>query len=146
VLGSPHYEERLLFALIRLKNSNARVIYVTSQPLNPDIVDYYLQRLEGVTVNHARLRLQMVSVYDGSARPLTEKILERPRLLARLHSKLGDLEHAYLTCYNCTVAKRCLAVALGVPLNGVDPEALHSRCCCRWSPASRAMPVRRPWP
>jgi hypothetical protein len=125
VLGSPHYEERLLFALIRLKNPNARVIYVTSQPLNPDIVDYYLQLLEGVTVNHARQRLQMVSVYDGSARPLTEKILERPRLLERLRRQLGDLEHAYLTCYNCTDAERRLAVALRVPLNGVDPDLLR---------------------
>jgi hypothetical protein len=42
VLGAACYEERLLFALIRLRNPNARLIYVTSQPVNPDIVDYYL--------------------------------------------------------------------------------------------------------
>lgn len=124
VLGSPLYEERLLFALIRLCNPNAKVIYITSQPVSPDIVDYYLQLLEGVTLSHARKRLHMISVFDASSRPLTEKILERPRLLARLRSMLGNPERAYLTCYNSTDLERKLAVALGIPLNGVDPELL----------------------
>lgn len=125
VLGSSYYEERLLFALIRLRNPNARLIYVTSQPVHPDIVDYYLQLLDGVTVNHARQRLQMISVHDASSRPLTQKILERPRLLARLRGQIGDPARAYLTCYNSTVLERRLAVALGIPLNGVDPELLY---------------------
>ena len=125
VLGSSHYEERLLFALIRLKNPNARLIYVTSQPIHADIVDYYLQLLDGVTLNQARQRLLMVSVCDASSRPLSEKILERPRFLARLRNQIGDPERAYLTCYNSTALERRLSVALGIPLNGVDPELLY---------------------
>ncbi|MGB5346764.1 MAG: peptide ligase PGM1-related protein [Woeseia sp.] len=125
VTGASFYEERLMFALIRLRSPNARVIYLTSQPVHPDVVDYYLQMLEGVPINHARQRLQMVSVYDGSSRPLTEKILERPRLIARLRNNLGDAARAYLTCYNSTVLERRLAVQLGIPLNGVDPSLLH---------------------
>lgn len=125
VLGSSLYEERLLFALIRLRNPNARVIYITSQPVNPDIVDYYLQLLDGVTLSQARQRLTMLSVLDASARPLTEKILERPRLMARLRARIGDPSRAYLTCYNSTPMERRLAVELGIPLNGVDPELLH---------------------
>jgi hypothetical protein len=39
VVGAVHYEERLLFALIRLRNPNARLIYISSQPIHPDIVD-----------------------------------------------------------------------------------------------------------
>ena len=35
--GAPFYEERLLFTLIRLRNPNARLIYVTSLPLHPEI-------------------------------------------------------------------------------------------------------------
>jgi hypothetical protein len=125
VVGSPLYEERLLFALIRLRNPNARVIYVTSQPVNPDIVDYYLQLLDGVTLSQARQRLHMVSVFDSSSRPLTEKILERPRLIARLRARLGNPDRAYLTCYNSTDLERRLALELGIPLNGVDPELLY---------------------
>ncbi|NND00537.1 MAG: ATP-grasp domain-containing protein [Gammaproteobacteria bacterium] len=125
VLGSSFYEERLLFALIRLRNPRAKVIYVTSMPVNPDIVDYYLQLLDGVTLGHARQRLLMVSVYDFSSRPLSEKILERPRFMDRLRGVLGDPERAYLTCYNSTKLERQLAVELGIPLNGVDPDLLY---------------------
>lgn len=33
--GAAYYEERLLFLLIRLRNSQARVVYVTSRPVHP---------------------------------------------------------------------------------------------------------------
>ena len=124
VLGAAYYEERLLFALSRLRNPNARLVYVTSQPVHPDIIEYYLDMLEGVPTQHARQRLQMMSVCDSSARPLTEKILERPRLLGRLRGLINDPENAYLTCYNSTEMERRLAVELGLPLNGLDPELL----------------------
>ncbi len=125
VQGASFYEERLLFALIRLRNPNARLIYVTSQPVHPDVVDYYLQLLVGVPAAHARRRLQMLSVYDGSTRPLTEKVLERPRVLERLRGWISEHGPAYLTCYNTTMLERRLALELGIPLNGADPVLLH---------------------
>ena len=125
VLGASFYEERLMFALIRLRNPNAHLIYLTSLPVHPEVVDYYLHLLEGVPISHARQRLHMFSVHDASPRPLSEKILERPRLLERLRKRIGDPERAYLTCFNSTVLERRLAVALGIPLNGVDPELLR---------------------
>jgi len=124
VTGASFYEERLLFALIRLRNPNARVIYVTSQPVHPDIVDYYLDLLDDVPNRHARERLRMLSVLDSSARPLSEKILERPRFLQRLKRQIENPEKAYLTCYNSTDLERRLAVALDLPLNGLDPDHL----------------------
>ena len=125
VLGAALYEERLLCSLIRLRNPNARLIYITSQPISPDIVDYYLAQLEGVPLRRARERLHMLSVRDGSARALTRKVLERPRFLERLRQLVGDPERAYLTCYNATALERELAVTLGIPLNGTDPALLH---------------------
>ena len=124
VTGAAFYEERLLFALIRLRNPNARVIYVTSQPVHPDIIDYYLNLLEGVPLRHARERLHMLSVLDNTPRPLTEKVLERPRFLKRMRRLIGDPERAYLTCYNSTERERLLALALDLPLNGLDPAHL----------------------
>ncbi|MBT8079256.1 MAG: ATP-grasp domain-containing protein [Gammaproteobacteria bacterium] len=124
VTGAAYYEERLLFALIRLRNPNARLIYVTSQPVHPDIVEYYLDMLEGVPTQHARQRLHVLSVCDASARPLTEKVLERPRFVQRMRELVGDTKHAYLTCYNSTPLERRLAVALELPLNGLDPSLL----------------------
>lgn len=125
VTGAAFYEERLMFALIRLRNPNARLVYVTSNPVHPDVVDYYLQLLDSVSASHARKRLHMVSVFDSSLRPLSEKILERPHLLKRLRGFIGDSQHAYLTTYNSTSLERRLALNLGIPMNGLDPALLH---------------------
>ena len=67
--GCEHYEERLLFALIRLWNPRNRLIYVTSVPLHPSIIDYYLQLLPGIPFSHARNRLLLLSTYDASLNP-----------------------------------------------------------------------------
>ena len=124
VQGASFYEERLLFALIRLRNPNARLIYVTSQPVHPDVVDYYLQLLVGVPATHAKRRLKMLCLYDDSPRPLTEKVLERPRVINRLKEWIGEHGPGYLTCYNTTKLERQLALELKIPLNGVDPLLL----------------------
>ncbi len=125
ISGVPFYEERLLFSLIRLRHPRARVVYLSSQPIHPDIVDYYLQHLVGVPASHARGRLEMLCAYDASPRPLSQKVLERPRLLERIRRSIGDVERGYLTCFNSTPLERRLAIELGVPLNGVDPDLLH---------------------
>jgi len=123
--GAPFYEERLLFALIRLRNPNARLCYVTSQPVHPDVIDYYLQLLVGVPASYAKQRLRLLCVYDANPAPLTEKILQRPRVIDRLRDWIGDTERAYLTCYNSTVLERRLSLELDIPLNGIDPELLE---------------------
>ena len=124
VKGVHHYEERLLFALIRLRNPETRLIYVTSQPLHPSIVDYYLELLPGIPSSHARDRLDLFATYDSSLRPLTEKILARPRLMKRIKAKIKS-DEAYMTCYNSTELEKELALALDLPLLAVDPELLY---------------------
>ena len=119
--GASFYEERLLFLLIRLRNPRAHVVYVTSQPVHPLILDYYLNLLAGVPASHARARLTMLLPYDASPRPLTQKILERPRLVQRIRDAMPDPPRAYLTVFNSTPLERKLAVLLGIPLNGLDP-------------------------
>jgi hypothetical protein len=120
--GAAFYEERLLFTLIRLTNPMSRVIYVTSQPVHAEILEYYLQHLPGVPLGRARERLLVLCLYDASPKALTRKILERPRLIERMRSWIGDPRRAYLTCYNATILERRLAVELGIPLNATDPE------------------------
>lgn len=122
--GSHHYEERLLFSLIRLRNPRARMVYVTSQPLHPTIIDYYLELLPGMPASHARERLLLLATYDASNRPLTEKILERPRLLARLRQALPPGQ-SFMVCFNSTARERDLSVALDIPLWGLDPDLLY---------------------
>jgi hypothetical protein len=122
IAGITHYEERLLFLLLRLRNPRARLIYVTSQPIHPMVLDYYLQLLVGIPASHARARLTLLCVYDTSPRSLSEKIVERPRLMKRIAAAMGDPAQAYLTVFNATPAERSLAVRLGIPMNAADPR------------------------
>ncbi|MEM8722876.1 MAG: peptide ligase PGM1-related protein [Cyanobacteria bacterium P01_G01_bin.39] len=123
VEGFLHYEERLLFSLIRLRNPLTRVIYITALPLCPIVIDYYLQLLPGIPFSHARDRLLLVSIYDGSLKPLTQKILERPRLVAKIRRALRP-NKSYMVCYNSTELEQQLSLALGIPLLAASPEVL----------------------
>jgi hypothetical protein len=124
IKGVHHYEERLLFSLIRLRHPRTRLIYITSQPIHPSVIDYYLQLLPGIPFSHARERLVLLCTYDSSPKPLTQKILERPRLLARLQNAIRR-DRAYMTCFNSTHLERDLSVKLGVPLLALDPDLLY---------------------
>ena len=80
-LEAQGYEERFLFLLLLLAQPRARMIYVTSQAIHPSVIEYYLDLLSGVIPSHAMRRLTLLSPYDDSPRPLSLKLLERPRLL-----------------------------------------------------------------
>lgn len=118
------YEERLLFLLLLLRQPRARVVYVTSQPIQPGVIDYYLGLLPGVIPSHARARLFPIAVLDASPRPLSEKLLERPRLLERIGALIPDRRRAHLVPFTTTVLERDLALALGIPMYGADPRFL----------------------
>ena len=116
------YEERFLFLLLLLRQPRARLIYVTSQMIHPNIIDYYLDLLPGVISSHARKRLFLVSPLDASTRPLSLKLLERPRLIEYLRSLIIDFDRAHLVPYNTTTLERDLALRLGIPMYGADPK------------------------
>lgn len=119
------FEERYLFLLLLLRQPSARLVYVTSQAIHPDVVDYYLDLLPGVFSGHARARLHLVTPLDGSAEPLTQKLLARPRLLDHIRSLIADPDRAHLVPFVTTDAERELAVRLGIPMYGADPRCFH---------------------
>src|SRR5690242_18729565 len=127
------YEERFLFLLLLLRQPRARLIYVTSRTILPSIIDYYLDLLPGVIPSHARQRLFLTSPMDGSARPLSEKLLERPRLIERIRSLIIDPNRAHLIPFNTTNLERELALQLGIPMYGADPKffPLGTKSGCR---------------
>lgn len=125
ISGVNHYEERLLCMLMLLRMPNTRVVYVTSEPIAESVIDYYLNLLPGVPHRHARERLTLLSCHDGSDRTLTQKILDRPRLLRRIDAALGDKNLAHMVCFNVSPLERQLAVSLGVPIYGCDPDLQH---------------------
>ena len=103
--GVHQYEERLLFSLIRLRNPQMRLVYLTSQPIHPSVIDYYLHLMPGIPFSHARDRLMLFSVYDSSHQSLTNKILKRPRLLERIRQGLRPGQ-SYMVCFNSTASER----------------------------------------
>lgn len=123
--GVQFYEERLLSMLMLLRLARTNIVFVTSQPLTPVTVDYHLQLLGGVPAGHARKRLTLLSTHDASPRALTDKILDRPRLLARIRAAIADPSVAHMTCFNATPRERTLAVQLGIPLYACDPALVY---------------------
>ncbi len=122
VSGHVHYEERLLCLLMLLRMPRTHVVYITSTPIDPVIIDYYLHLLPGVTGHHALQRLTMLSCYDASAKSLTEKILDRPRLIDRIKKSIPAGNVAHMACFNVTKHERTLSVKLDMPIYGCDPE------------------------
>jgi hypothetical protein len=133
VTGVHHYEERLLYMLMLLRQPRTHLVYVTSQPLNPSIVDYYLHLLSGVPGSHARRRLTLISCLDASPIPLTEKILRRPLLQKRILEAIPDRRMAHLSVFNASPLERTLSVRLGLPLYANDPGLydLGTKSGCR---------------
>jgi hypothetical protein len=127
------YEERFLFLLLLLRQPRARLIYVTSRTILPTIIDYYLDLLPGVIPSHARQRLFLLSPLDGSVRPLSDKLLERPRLIERIRSLIMDPDRAHLVPFNTTSREKELALRLGIPMYGADPKffPLGTKSGCR---------------
>lgn len=125
IKGHVYYEERLLCMMMLLRMPHTRLVYVTSMPVDPVIVDYYLHLLPGITSYHARQRLTLLSCYDASAKSLTEKILERPRLIERIRRSVPEGHIAHLSCFNVTAYERTLSVKLGIPIYGTDPDLWH---------------------
>src|SRR5881296_4374471 len=127
------YEERFLFLLLLLRQPRARLVYVTSQMIQPNIIDYYLDLLPGVIPSHARQRLFLLSPFDASTRPLSIKLLERPRLIERLRSLISNPDRAHLVPFNTTNREKELALRLGIPMYGADPKffPLGTKSGCR---------------
>jgi len=133
IKGVVHYEERMLVNLMLLIQPRTRLVYVTSQQLDPIVVDYYLALLPGVPSSHARQRLILMHCGDAGNTSLSQKILRRPRLIDRIRREISLTEHAHMVCFNSSPWERSLAVRLGVPLHSVDPNLsdLGSKSGCR---------------
>lgn len=117
------YEERFLcLVLAMLRQPRTHVVYVTSQPVLPRLVDYWFRLVPRLDREESRARLTLLSVGDGRFAPLTAKILARPRLLERIRSRIVAPERSLIMPFNVSALERELAVRLGIPVYGPDPR------------------------
>lgn len=122
IKGHFYYEERMLCMLLLLKMPETHLTFVTSIPISPLIIDYYLHMLPGITNHHARKRLTLLSCYDASNVALTTKILNRPRLIHRIKDSIPNDVPTHLICFNVTDEEKLLATKLQVPIYGCHPD------------------------
>ncbi len=120
ITGIDHYEERLLCSILLLARPDLRIVYLTSQAVDREIVDYHLGFLPDPGA--ARRRLHLVAVGEAGPRPLTHKLLDRPDILDRVRTLVSDDAGAALLPFNVTPAEWTLASALGLPLDGPRAE------------------------
>ncbi|MGI9518070.1 MAG: peptide ligase PGM1-related protein [Pirellulaceae bacterium] len=122
ITGAHHYEERMLFLVMLLQMPQTQLIYVTSQPIPTSVIDYFLHLLPGIPSTHARRRLKLLACHDASPQPLVQKILDRPRLIAKIRKGITCPESAHISCFNSTDLERELALKLGIPLYATNPD------------------------
>src|SRR5215468_3976093 len=118
----PAYEERFLCLVLGLlRTPGSRVVYVTSQPVLPRIVDYWFDLMPDLDAADARQRLVLVSPVDGTFRPLSAKLLSRPRLLERIRNHVAEPGLAVVVPFVVSELEVQLALALGIPIYGSHP-------------------------
>ena len=118
----PAYEERFLCLVLSLLQApRSRVVYVTSQPIHPRVLDYYFALVPELNTPEARSRFFSVSLVDGRNEPLARKLLNRPGAIRRIRGLVGDQELAFILPFCMTEHELSLAVELGLPIYGSDP-------------------------
>ncbi|MBA3267952.1 MAG: hypothetical protein H0T70_06810 [Acidimicrobiia bacterium] len=119
IIGAQRYEERTLFLALLLARPGLELVFVTSLPVDPAIVDYYLRFLPDA--DDARSRLHLVTLDDRSSPPLSEKLLSRPEVLARVRALAADPAEGCVVTFNVTPLEVEVCRRLGLPLYGPDP-------------------------
>ena len=118
----PAYEERFLcLVLSLLRAPRSRVIYVTSQPIHPRVLDYYFSLVPELDTPVARARFEAVSLVDGRNEPLSRKLVRRPGALERIRRLIGEPEVAMIIPFCMTADEVALAERLQLPIYGCDP-------------------------
>ncbi len=136
------YEERFLFMTFLLRQPNLRLIYLTSQAIDPLVLDYYLHNLPDVTVSNARKRLFPLAPQDGSGKALVVKVLERPWFVRRIRELIPNPDRAHVVPFVTTDLERELALQLDIPMYAADPRyfALGSKSGARRLFAEEGLP------
>lgn len=112
--GVESWPERQLIELRHLRQPANRVVLLTPQPVNELCLEAVLELIPGAPAGWLRRRLRLIPLHDRSPRPLTDKLLERPRLLEQLRRLLRP--GAMLAAYAVGEGERRVAERLGLQL------------------------------
>ena len=101
---------------------------MTSVPLPPPVLDYYLSisATEDTSVESIRERLLLLSADDTSSQSLTSKILRSSDMVQKLREWVKEPKDAYMECPIPSKSEFELADKLNLPLIITPPE------CQKW--------------
>lgn len=120
IVGLGHYEERSLVELAHLRNPKARVHLVTSAPIKESTIRLMAEQL-GLD-DEALSRLYTYSpTKPGSTRWLSTTALVNPDLIASLRKNLRQ-RRTYMSVFAMSQSEKQLALELGIPVRGPDPD------------------------
>ncbi len=117
----PPLEHRYLYGVLRATDPSIRVVFLSSAPVDPVVLDGYLSLVPPELRARLLGRTLLASPSDVSNRPLAEKVLDLPELIDDVRRFIGD-DIGLIEPWNVTDAERDLALALDLPLSGTDPE------------------------
>ena len=113
-------ENRFLYVALRARDPFTRIVYLSSRPIGPEVIDAYLALAPPEDHERILQRTLLLSPDDVSVGSLASKVLQRPDLIDQIQRFVGD-DLVLMEPWNVTEAERDLAVALRAPLNGTDP-------------------------
>lgn len=127
ITGYNKYEERQLFNFILLRYPAIRLIFLSSEPLDSSVVEYYWKLLptDQISFEDIRKRVFFLSTYDPSPYPLSKKVLDRPRLLKRISKLIRNPQKSGLVVINSTKFELELAAKLHIKLLANHPSLAH---------------------
>jgi hypothetical protein len=123
IAGVESWPERHLIELRHLQHPEHRAFLITGVPISGPCLDAVLQLMPGAPASWLQQRLHCINLNDHSARSLTAKLLERPRLLEQLQGQLRP--GARLACYAVSELEMTLAQRLNLELEGSPAELAH---------------------
>lgn len=121
IQGMDSWVERHLIELRHLLRPGNRLVLVTPVPFSEACLDAVLKLIPAVPASWLHERFHSLCLNDRSPRPLTQKLLTRPRLLEQLRAQLRP--GSQLGCYAVSNAEMTLAKQLNLRLEGT-PSSL----------------------
>lgn len=118
----PSLEHRFLLAALMLPRiPGCEMVYLTCRNPEEEVLDYYAALSLPDDPGAFRRRIHIVEVPDLSARSITDKLIERPDLIAEVKRLVGG-RLAMIEPWNVTAPEVELALSLGIPVNGTNPD------------------------
>lgn len=115
-------EHRYLVAYLMLHRvPRCELVFLCTQEPDSEVIDYYDSLVADQAGTTARDRFRVVVVDDGTTRPVSAKLLDRPDLIEEVR-RSRDGRPSFIQPWNVTDLEVQVALELNAPLNGTSPE------------------------